>query len=418
MSSTSLESYESDSDSFEQDSSHVEGTQYETDSASGRERSDDSYGDSDDEDEEDGDDDGDDDGHSRSFTESEDDDGWGTGSSRSRSNYDDEEGNSSFDDRGSQSDEEDDNSEFWDRYGKNDDDTEGRNGRPTRPTGKWTAPLARGSSDDDDEDDSSNDEFDDEYGLAFPSIAGTPSASSTPAKRKQRKTNGSGSLFPCTSSCLQNRQVMWIALAGLLVIVAAAVVVPLYVLKDDAQLGAAETDTPTTGSQTPSPSPSQTLSGPLIQIPFSLFGVITDGQENDVSTEVLEADLSQAFDLLAHEFLETISGGGSNATNETLTNATKANATFSVPNATNQSIQEAGNPKVGTRNSLEAISVQDPSSVDVTEIGKFPENSNGVIWYLACFSHGYLPIRLPKDTISRQWEYVRIDPRKYIAGNQ
>jgi hypothetical protein len=407
MSSTSLDSYESDSDSYEQDSSHVEGTQYETDSASGRERSEDSYNSHENDEEED------DDEQSKSFagSDSEDDDGWGTGSSRSRSNYDDEEGSSSFDDGGSQSDEEDDNSEFWNRYGKNDDDTDRHDGRPERPNGKWTGPLSRGSSDD--EDDSSNDEFDDEYGLAFPSIAGTPS-SSTPAKRKQKKSGGSGSSLgcsPCRFGCLKNRSLMWTAVAGLLIVVVIVVVVLLYKRKDD-ETSVADKPDPlgTTGSPTPSQSP--TLAGLQIQIPMSFFGLLPDGQENEVDIDILEDDLSEAFDLLAQEILdeimlETISGV--NATNQTLTNTTQSNSTLSAPNPTNQSIQEAGNPKVGIRRRLKGVSVQVPSSVEVTEIGELLEKVDYVHGFYFAFSHTYFPVSMPNDPISRRRVYVHSD---------
>jgi hypothetical protein len=184
---------------------------------------------------------------------------------------------------------------------------------------------------------------------------------------------------------------MWIAVAGFLIVILAAVVVSQFVLKDDEPSVEAKAETPITGSPTPSQSP--TLSGPIIQIQLSFFGLIPDGQENEITTEVLEEDLSEAFDVLAQEILveelETIHGN--NWTNETQVdvNVTQGNTTLSVPNPTNQSIQEAGNPKVRMRRRLEAASVQVPSSVDVLEIGEsFDERS--IVFMASCTFYSLL----------------------------
>lgn len=154
----------------------------------------------------------------------------------------------------------------------------------------------------------------------------------------------------------------------ILLVIAVAVVVPLFVLNDDKAAGTITTPTPTPIANAPTVPPSQV--GPTVAVPLTFYGLIPDGQQNGVTTEAVEEGIVEAFDLLAQEVLEEELSEATNGTiNETMiTNSTQMNGTVTVPNPTNQSIQEAGNPP-GTR-MLEAVAIQAPTNVEVTEIGK------------------------------------------------
>jgi hypothetical protein len=400
MSRLSIDSYESASDSYEQDDSNVDGTQYETDS----------HGSEDDDNDESYDDDGDGSGSysgsdgsgSLSGSGSEDSEGWGTGSSRSRSESegrsDDEENSfdagvgTEDDDDDEEEEEEEDDSAFWKRYGNDESDADKHENRP-RPTGKWKSPM--GGGDDDGDETSSGDGFDDEYGLAA-----ARDMPSSPGKRKRGIPGGS--LLHCFSCdhCLTKKKRMIIGVVFLLVIIAVAAVVSLRITNKDDAAPAPPSLSPSLQAGSPT-----APAGPAVITPITIYGIIPDGQENGVDMESLEEELSEMIDLIVIQILEespqNVSTSNDNladtstpsttlpplsnetvaSNNQTVVDSPNINGTgsISVENPANQSIEEAGSSPgdilmrrflravVPQQRYLEAVSIETPTLVEVTE---------------------------------------------------
>jgi hypothetical protein len=361
---SSFETYESDSidddgtssssDSYEQATQDGTNTQYETDSA-----------------------------HSNSDTNSR--DGWGSGSGSSHEKDDDNDNDNddsgSGSDDGSRSslsgsgsdnnsgsnddgdDDDDDDDEFWNRYsGANDDDDDDDDDDDEDDKKGWKTIV--GKKNGTESDDKTRDEFDDEFGFtdaAFPSVSANVPTSTSSKQKKRRLSSISGakgmrmncpgvSSLSCPKGKFNRRVLIGLAL----LILSAAVIIPLYLFvgKDKETPVAPPSEQaeiiPPSESQTSSPSSvSSALPDGEVEASIVYFGFVENGVEEGVTIEILENDLTAAFNELAPQILDELS-----------------------ENNDNMSITESKQESIGIRRILETVSVKVPVLVDVMELGK------------------------------------------------